>query len=114
MRSRIGGWSKDCIWISSSFTMPPVPEEIMEDTERARFSGAGEASRESRDAPMASISSMKPIAPPCFRAIFLRDLKKDLILKAVIPNQCDCKEGAAMNRNGTPACLAIALARYVF
>ena len=69
--------------------------------------------RPSRDPPIASISSMKPIAPPSLRAAFRSALKNERILVAVIPNHIDCSAVAEMNRNGTPACLAIALARYV-
>ncbi len=63
--------------------------------------------------PIASISSMKPIAPPSLRAAFRRFLKNDLIRNAVMPCHIDWNAGAEMNRNGTPACLAIALARNV-
>ena len=69
--------------------------------------------RLSRDPPIASISSMKPIAPPSLRAAFRRALKKERIRDAVPPNHIDCVADADMNRNGTPACLAIAFARYV-
>src|SRR6185503_21183536 len=101
--------------------MPPVPLEMEFDTVRERsprfpamrLPGAGDMPRPSRDPPIASISSMKPIAPPSLRAAFRRALKNERILVAVIPNHIDCRAVAEMNRNGTPACLAIALARYV-
>ncbi len=48
------------------------------------------------------------------RAAFRRALKNERILDAVPPNHIDCVADADMNRNGTPACLAIAFARYVF
>ena len=115
MRSSRGGWSNDCIWTRSSFTMPPVPLEIAFDTVRERPSirlpGAGDMPRLSRAPPIASISSMKPIAPPSLRAAFRRALKKERIRDAVPPNHIDCVDDADMNRNGTPACLAIAFAR---
>ncbi len=56
---------------------------------------------------------MNPIAPPSFRAAFRRARKNERILAAVIPNHIDWKAGAEMNRNGTPACFAMALARNV-
>ncbi len=63
--------------------------------------------------PIASISSMNPIAPPCLRAILRRCLKNERIRYAVMPCHIDWNAGAAMNRKGTPACFAMALARYV-
>jgi hypothetical protein len=109
---RTGGWSKDCIWIRSSFTMPPVLEDVNRLTVRSVPGGpAGTAGLASRDCPIASISSMKPIAPPSLRAVFLSALKNDRIRYAVIPNHIDCRAVAEMNRNGTPACFAIAFAR---
>ena len=66
-----------------------------------------------REAPTASISSMKPIAPPCLRAAFLRVLKNALILNAVIPNHMLWNAGADTKKKGTPASAAIALARWV-
>jgi hypothetical protein len=54
---------------------------------------------------------MKPIAPPSRRAAFRIARKNERILTFVIPNHIDWKDGADANRNGTPACLAMALAR---
>ena len=56
---------------------------------------------------------MKPIAPPSLRAAFRKALKNPRMREAVPPNHIDCVADADMNRNGTPACLAIAFARYV-
>ena len=67
--------------------------------------------RPARSAPIASISSMKPMAPPSRRAALRMARKNALILTAVIPNHMDWNAGAETNRNGTPACLAMALAR---
>ncbi len=64
-----------------------------------------------RSPPIASISSMNPIAPPSLRASLRRRRKNERIFAFVIPNHIDWNAGAALNRNGTPACLAIALAR---
>ena len=60
---------------------------------------------------MASISSTNPIAPPSRRAALRSALKYDLIFTALMPCHMDWKAGDAANRNGTPACLAMALAR---
>ncbi len=54
---------------------------------------------------------MNPIAPPSLRASLRNRLKKERIFAFVIPNHIDWNAGAEMNRNGTPACFAIALAR---
>ncbi len=62
---------------------------------------------------MASISSMKPMAPPSLRAVLRSSLKKLRILRAVAPYHMDWNEVADTNMNGTPASLAIALARWV-
>jgi hypothetical protein len=67
-----------------------------------------------RSPPMASISSMNPMAPPSRRAALRRALKNERIRTLVMPYHMDWNAGAEMNRNGTPACLAMALARYVF
>ena len=83
----------------------------MRESPSIRLPGAGDMPRPSRDPPIASISSMKPIAPPSLRAAFRSALKNERILVAVIPNHIDCSAVAEMNRNGTPACLAIAFAR---
>ena len=40
-------------------------------------------------------------------------MKNERMRDPVIPNHIDWKAGAEMNRNGTPACFAMALARYV-
>ena len=123
-RWRHGGWSKDCIWISSSFTIPEPAGPKNEDTLRPGAcpipsrgldkNGSGDIANPLRSPPIASISSMKPIAPPSRRAAFRSALKKERILMFVIPYHIDWKAGAETNRNGTPACLAIALARNVF
>jgi hypothetical protein len=110
---RNGGWSNDCIWIRSSLTIPLVPEEIpIRLTSRAcTVSGAGEAAEDPpRSAPMASISSMNPMAPPSRRAALRSARKKERIFTFVMPNHIDWNAGADANRNGTPACLAMALA----
>ena len=54
---------------------------------------------------------MKPIAPPSLRAAFRSALKNDRMRYAVMPWNIDVIDEAEMNRNGTPACFAIALAR---
>ena len=59
----------------------------------------------------ASISSMNPIAPPSLRASLRNDLKNERTRRADIPCHMEENAGAEMNRNGTPACLAIAFAR---
>src|SRR5438093_8177018 len=109
-----GGWSKDCIWISSSFTMPLAPGPTMFDATRPSPVASGDADNPLRSPPIASISSMKPIAPPSLRANFRRVLKNDRIRAPVMPYHMDWNDGAEMNKNGTPACFAIAFARYVF
>src|SRR5207248_11489087 len=114
IRSRHGGWSKDCIWIRSSLTMPPVDGDMKLLTVFWRLAGAGDAPRPPlRLAPIASISSMNPMAPPSLRAALRSALKNDRIFAAVIPNHIDWNAGADTNRNGTPACFAMAFARYV-
>ena len=87
---------------------PPKKADVVRD----RSVGAGTAA----DPPLrvmaiASISSMKPIAPPSLRAAFRSLRKNDRIRNADMPCHMDWNAGAGMNRNGTPACLAIALAR---
>jgi hypothetical protein len=82
-------------------------------TVRSIPSGGGDIDMASREVPMASISSMNPIAPPSRAAALRRALKNERIRLFVIPNHIDWKAGAETNRNGTPACLAIALARKV-
>jgi hypothetical protein len=64
-----------------------------------------------RSPPMASISSMNPMAPPSVRAAFRRARKNDRIFTLVMPYHMDWNAGAETNRNGTSACLAMALAR---
>ena len=114
-RARNGGWSKDCIWMSSSLTIPPVEGDVNGATTRcspvAGRGGAGDAPSPLRVAPIASISSMNPMAPPSFRAAFRNALKNERIRDAVIPNHMDWKAGEDTNMNGTPVCLAMALAR---
>ena len=55
-RTDVVGSSNDCSWISSSLTTPEMPSRPVE------------APMPVRAAPMASISSMKPMAPPSRRA----------------------------------------------
>jgi hypothetical protein len=64
-RSRIarGGSSKLWSWTSSSLTTPEIPSREVE------------LPIPEREAPMASISSMKPIAPPSLRAAVRSALK---------------------------------------
>ena len=95
--------------------MLPSPEPKNADVVRARSLGASVAEdTPPRDIATASISSMKPIAPPSLRAAFRSFLKNARIRQAVIPCHMDTNDGAGMNMNGTPACFAIALARKVF
>jgi len=73
MRAPTGGSSKDWSWINSSLTTPetpsrPPPEPIP-----------------LRAAPIASISSMNPIAPPSARAALRSARKYDRILRFVWP-----------------------------
>ena len=113
-RAPIVGVSNDCIWINSSFTIPPVPGLAIRFTvTRVASPGPEKASTSPRVCPIASISSMNPIAPPSLRAAFFSALKKALIFQAVIPNHIDWKAGALTKKNGTPASAAIALARCV-
>ena len=56
MREPVVGSSKDCSWMSNSLTTPEMP------------SRAVDAPMPLRAPPMASISSMKPMAPPSRRA----------------------------------------------
>ena len=72
-RERAGGWSKDCNWMRSSFTTPEMPSRWVEDPIPCRA------------APMASISSMKPMAPPSLRAVARSALKNDRIFRLVWP-----------------------------
>jgi hypothetical protein len=110
-RALYAGWSNDCIWISSSFTIPEPPAPMNPEVTRPRPVWSGTARMPPRSPPIASISSMNPIAPPSLRASLRRRLKKPRILAFVIPNHIDWNAGAEMNRKGTPACFAIALAR---
>ncbi len=93
--------------------MPEPPAPMKDDATRPRPVRSGLAFIPPRSPPIASISSMNPIAPPSFRASLRRRRKNERIFAFVIPNHIDWNAGAALNRNGTPACLAIALARYV-
>jgi hypothetical protein len=63
--------------------------------------------------PTASISSMNPIAPPSLRAALRRARKNARIREAVMPWNADRNAGEETNRNGTPACFAMALAMNV-
>ena len=72
-RTPAGGVSKDWSWMRSSLTTPEIP------------SRAVELPLPLRAAPMASISSMKPMAPPSRRAAFRSALKNDRILRFVWP-----------------------------
>ena len=77
-RLRSGGWSNDCSWISSSFTIePPSPEPMNDSVARATPSAPEDLLTPPRDMPIASISSMKPIAPPSLRAALRSALKND-------------------------------------
>ena len=62
-RVRNGGWSNDWSWMSSSFTTPEMPSRPVD------------APMPERAAPMASISSMNPMAPPSSRAALRSALK---------------------------------------
>ena len=75
--------------------------------------GLGDIDKPLRSPPMASISSMNPIAPPSRRAALRRALKNERILTLVMPYHMDWKAGAETKRKGTPACFAMALARKV-
>ena len=80
------GWSNDCICTSSSLTTPPVPSEIIGETTVARSLVAdNEPSMPPRRIAIASISSMKPIAPPSRRAASRSAAKYARILRAVAP-----------------------------
>lgn len=106
------GVSNDRIWMSSSFTMPPVPDETLRTGDR---SGAATYPPPlPRAVPTASISSMKPIAPPSRRAAFFSARKKERSFQAVIPYHMLRKAGADTKKKGTPASAAIAFARCVF
>jgi hypothetical protein len=95
------GVSKDCNCTKSSFTTPVMPSLLPFPCPR-------------RAPPMASISSMKPMAPPSVRAYFRKRLKKERILRFVWPKYIDWNAEAETNRNGTWASLAMALATKVF
>jgi hypothetical protein len=62
IRTLNDGASNDCSWMSSSLTTPVMPSPL-------------EPPIPDRDAPTASISSMKPIAPPSLRAALRSALK---------------------------------------
>src|SRR5947207_7300027 len=114
IRCRHGGWSKDCIWIRSSLTMPPVDGDMKLLTVFWRLAGAGDAPRPPlRLAPNASISSMNPMAPPSLRAALRSALKNDRIFAAVITNNIDWNAGAVTNWNDTQDCITKAFARYL-
>ena len=59
--------------MSSSLTTPEMPSRLVEDP------------MPWREAPMASISSMKPMAPPSCLAVARSTLKKERILRLVWP-----------------------------
>ena len=88
-RSARVGWSKLCSWISSSLTMPATPSRPWErDTvgaARAAAPSAGVIRIPAREAAMASISSMKPTAPPSARAALRSSLKYERIFRFVCP-----------------------------
>ena len=84
-RCRSGGWSNDCIWMRSSFTIPLEPSEMLSDTERSSPAGAGDIDRPPRVVPMASISSMNPMAPPFLRADLRSSLKNERTFTFVMP-----------------------------
>ena len=90
-RVRSGGWSNDCIWIKQlvhhAARVRPRPK-FCHGGSGARRSGVGGCRRmPSRRAtlPIASISSMKPIAPPSLRAAFRSALKNERIAIAGHP-----------------------------
>jgi len=68
--------------------LPTLPqhctEEATDDTER-ETSGAAVIDRPRRVTPIASISSMKAIAPPCWSAALRAALKNPRIFIAVAP-----------------------------
>src|SRR3954470_18667532 len=73
-------------------------------------SGAAVIDSPRRVAPIASISSMKAIAPPSASAALRASLKNLRIFMAVAPYIIDWKAVADTNRKGTPASAAIAFA----
>ena len=89
------GSSNDCIWTSSSLTTPPVPSDttalVTVRGRRTRSNGLATNAEADADAippramAIASISSMKPIAPPSARAALRRALKYARIFLAVAP-----------------------------
>ena len=92
--SPIVGWSNDWSWMSSSFTTPEMPSLELRSISgpepepkifAARPDGAGEYRMPLRAPAIASISSMKPIAPPSSRAALRSSLKKLRILRPVWP-----------------------------
>ncbi len=117
-RMERGFSSKLCICTSSSLTMPPVPWEILGEISNPLpgewlSMARGLKFMPPRRVAMASISSMKPIAPPSIRATLRSWRKKVRILRAVMPYHIDWNDVDDTNRKGTPASLAIALARWV-
>ena len=102
--------------------MPPLPEprngEVIRPSAPPSLDAGSPANATAlsmlpRVVAIASISSMKPMAPPSFRAILRSCLKNDRMRNAVPPIHIDWNAVADTNRKGTPACLAIACARNV-
>src|SRR5580692_8624950 len=101
MRWPRDGVSNDWSWTSSSLTTPVMPSLLPFPWPR-------------RAPPMASISSMNPMAPPSVRAYLRRRLKNVRIFRFVCPKYIDWKAEAETNKNGTCASFAIALATHDF
>ena len=78
--------SKDCICTSSSLTTPLMPSPSQRETLRPESSSTPVMRLIPERAPaIASISSMKPTAPPSRRAILRSALKYERILRLVWP-----------------------------
>ncbi len=108
--------SKLCICTRSSLTTPPTPSEMAGDITRPPGTPVAIAvavEMPPRRIPMASNSSMNPMAPPSARATLRKCRKKPRILRAVMPYHMLWNEVADTNRKGTPASLAMARATWV-
>ena len=94
--------------------MPPSPEPKNADVVRAGSLGAAVAERHTAARHRHRIDLLDEADRAPFLARRLPELlKNDRIRQAVIPCHMETNDGAGMNMNGTPACLAIALARKV-
>ena len=86
--SVVVGSSKDCNWMSSSLITPANPSPrlrwIVDPAEGSSWRASG-SRIPFRATPIASISSMNPIAPPSRRAALRSCLKKLAILRLVWP-----------------------------